>query len=445
MKLPERWLGFVIGSSGWALLATYVLYEYSKYRSVSGLWGHYTYADPMYMIYHALILLAPVLSMLFGFLVNRRLELQLALQKSEESLSMAQQVANVGSWDWNIQEDTLTWSDQTYRHFGLEPGEITPAHKTLKKFTHPDDIETVNRSVELALRGEEPYSVDVRMLRKDGTEWIMHTQGTVYRDNKGKAVRFVGTQQDITERKEAEGDLKKAYEELKTLDELKTDVISNVSHELRTPLTIIRGALELAKDEENPDKKNGLLNTALDALARQDNVIGDLVGASTMTETREDLKLGSVDLVNVATIIEGEFEPILKKEKIKFKMQIKDDLPKVSAEHDKLEHILRNLISNAIKFNKKGGSITIEAAKKRDVVETCVTDTGIGIPEDKLNKIFGRLYQIDSSSGRSYGGTGLGLAIVKEMVEIQGGRVRVKSTLKKGSTFCFTLPIDKDK
>jgi two-component system sensor histidine kinase VicK len=102
--------------------------------------------------------------------------------------------------------------------------------------------------------------------------------------------------------------------------------------------------------------------------------------------------------------------------------------------------VLRNLISNAIKFNKEGGEIIIEARERGNMVEVCVSDTGIGIPEDRLDKIFERFYQVDSSPSRRYGGTGLGLAIVKETVEAHGGRITVESKLGKGSRFCFTLP-----
>jgi PAS domain S-box-containing protein len=132
------------------------------------------------------------------------------LQESEQSLSMAQQVAQIGSWDWNVKENTLTWSDETYRQFGFRPKEITPSYEEFEKLVHPEDIELVNQRVKEALDDIKPYSVDARMIRVDGTEWVMHAQGTVYRDKDGKPLRFIGTQQDITERKLAEDALKES-------------------------------------------------------------------------------------------------------------------------------------------------------------------------------------------------------------------------------------------
>ncbi len=144
-----------------------------------------------------------------GLLNLRTLEQKEIIQESEESLAMAQQVAHIGSWDWNIQDNTLTWSDETYRQFGLKPKEIEPSYAAFEGFVHPDDLGLVNQEVAMALNGDKPYSVDTRMIRKDGTEWIMNARGLVYRDEKGNAVRFLGTQQEITESRQAEEDLKR--------------------------------------------------------------------------------------------------------------------------------------------------------------------------------------------------------------------------------------------
>ncbi len=132
-----------------------------------------------------------------------------ALRESEESLAIAQRVACIGSWDWNIQDNTLTWSDETYRQFGLKPNEITPTYEAFADFVHRDDRERVNQAVKQALDEQKPYSIDARMIRVDGTEWIMHAQGTIQRNKNGKAVRFVGIQQDITARKKAEKEIGK--------------------------------------------------------------------------------------------------------------------------------------------------------------------------------------------------------------------------------------------
>jgi two-component system sensor histidine kinase ResE len=156
------------------------------------------------------------------------------------------------------------------------------------------------------------------------------------------------------------------------------------------------------------------------------------------------LKLEAVNVDEVIKSVVDEFKPMLIKDNLRMKIEVEKDLPPAKADYKELRHVLRNLVSNAIKFNREGGEIGIEARKMGDMIEVCVSDTGIGIPEDKLNKIFERFYQIDSSPTRRYGGTGMGLAIVKEVVEAHGGKVTVESELGKGSRFCFTLPAWRD-
>ena len=237
---------------------------------------------------------------------------------------------------------------------------------------------------------------------------------------------------------------KKAYKELKTLDEMKSNIISNVSHELRTPITIAITAIELAAEEEEAGERNKLLKMALTAFARQNSIVEDLLEASMMKKGVRKLKLESVDVAQAIILVSNAFDTMAAYNKVRMRVNVKAGMPKARADNDHLMHILRNLIYNAIKFNKKGGRVTIEAGEKDDMIEVCVTDTGIGIPKDKLSKIFDRFYQADSSSKRTYGGTGMGLAIVNELVEAQGGRITVKSKVGKGSRFCFTLPIFKE-
>jgi PAS domain S-box-containing protein len=239
-------------------------------------------------------------------------------------------------------------------------------------------------------------------------------------------------------------ELKSAYEELKSLDELKSNIIANVSHELKTPITIAKGALELAMEEKDVEKKNKLCKMASAALVRQNLIVGDLIEAARMEKGKRELKLEEMNLANAIALVSGEFKPMLIKSKLKLEVNVAEDLPLVRVDYEQLLHVLRNLIHNAIKFNKEGGSIAIEAREKEGMVEVCVSDTGIGISKEYQKKIFDRFYQVDSSLTRRYGGTGMGLAIVKEIVEAHGGRIWVESELGKGSRFCFTLPIFKE-
>jgi hypothetical protein len=275
-------------------------------------------------------------------------------------------------------------------------------------------------------------------LTKSGEERLISWHNSFLKDDGSNITGILSSGEDITERKRAEDALKEAYEELKSLDELKSDIIANVSHELRTPITIVRGALEMVMEEKRQAEREILLKMALGALARQNAIVGDLIEATKIRGGKK-LKLGPVDLNDAVTIVSSEFEPIALRNKVKIRIDLDKNLPLVKANFEGLLYILRNLLSNATKFNKEGGKVTITAREKEGMVEVCVSDTGIGIPEDALDRIFDRFYQVDSSPGRRYSGTGMGLAIVKDMVEAHGGEIRAKSKLDKGSKFCFTL------
>jgi PAS domain S-box-containing protein len=305
----------------------------------------------------------------------------------------------------------------------------------------------VEESVKRLLKGdtsEEPLTLEATL----NSGRVVDLALSVMRNDNGEIEGTVAGFVDITPLREAHQklelayeELKRTYEELKTLDELKSNILANVSHELRTPITIAKGSIELALDEKDPEERSSLLNIAITALVRQNFIIEDLLEAAKFEKGKVNLWLKDVDIVKIIKKVVEEFEPILREENLKLNIRAEDGLPKAMADARCLEHVLRNLISNAIKFNKQGGSISIETVQKDGMIKVCVSDTGIGIPKDKLNKIFERLYQVDSSPTRRYGGTGMGLAIVKDIVEAHGGKVTVESEVGRGSTFCFTLPI----
>jgi len=250
---------------------------------------------------------------------------------------------------------------------------------------------------------------------------------------------------DFIEHTRAEEALKTAYEELKSLDELKTNVIANVSHELKTPITIVKGSLDLLMNEGDMSSRSNLIGMARDALMRQNRIVGDLMEAAKMKKASEaSLSLDDVDLNNAVVLIVGEFKALAIEHEIKLETRLQGESLIVRADFERISHVLRNLVGNALKFTDKDGEITVEVKRKKDVVEVCVSDTGVGIPKDKHEKIFERFYQVDSSATRGYEGAGMGLAIVKEIVEAHGGKITVKSKPGEGSKFCFTLPVSRD-
>ncbi len=233
--------------------------------------------------------------------------------------------------------------------------------------------------------------------------------------------------------------LEVAYDELKSIDRLKDNIISNVTHELRTPIMLAWGFLELALDETDLTKRNEHLTKSIDALKREDKIVIDLI--ETATAERGLLKpfTDTIDFGEIVTAAVENLKPKVTIYDINIDVSFDGDLI-ILGDYYQLKHVMINLIDNAIKFNVKQGKVEINAIEDNGQIQVCIKDTGIGIPEDKLAKVFDKLYQIESDTNRKYGGTGIGLTISKHIIEGHGGSIWVKSEEGEGSTFCFNLP-----
>ncbi len=241
-------------------------------------------------------------------------------------------------------------------------------------------------------------------------------------------------------------------QQLKELDQMKSDFVSSVTHELRSPLISLRMFMEMfLKGTAGPltDKQREYLNTMKKSSDRLSHFINDLLDVARIERGKIDVNVQPTDLNPVIRDIAELFKPQVDKKKIQLILKIDENLPKLSADGDKTRQVITNLLSNAVKFTPEGGTITVEAALGEDseFAEVGVSDTGIGIPADHLDKIFNKFEQVRGIREKLKGpkGTGLGLAIVKGIVEAQAGKIRVKSEPSKGSNFCFTIPLRKQK
>lgn len=231
---------------------------------------------------------------------------------------------------------------------------------------------------------------------------------------------------------------KRAYEELKSLDELKGNIISNVSHELRTPLTIAKLSIELASEQIEDEKIKSLLRKAIKAFKRQNEIIENLLAASSFYAGRVKLEQSYFYLPDVINEILSELSEHAKAKNISLIKQLKKI--EIYGDRAKIKRAIKNIVDNAIKFNKKHGRVIIKTAKSKNKIKISIKDTGIGISEEDIPKIFRPLYQSDSSATRAYGGTGMGLATAKMLIELHGGEIKVKSRVSKGSEFIIELP-----
>jgi two-component system, sensor histidine kinase ChiS len=233
-------------------------------------------------------------------------------------------------------------------------------------------------------------------------------------------------------------------EELQRLDKLKDEFLANTSHELRTPLNGIIGLAEsLINGVAGPISETGKANLVMIASSgrRLANLVNDILDFSKLRYQNIELQIKPISLREIVEIVLTLSRPlVLGKKNLNLVNQIPPNFPLIAADENRLQQIFLNLIGNAIKFTTEG-KITVSSNVMNDSVEITVSDTGIGISEEKFDRIFESFEQADGSTAREYGGTGLGLAVTKQLVELHGGIISISSQIGVGSQFTFTLPI----
>jgi two-component system, NtrC family, sensor histidine kinase GlrK len=232
---------------------------------------------------------------------------------------------------------------------------------------------------------------------------------------------------------------------LRELDQMKTDYIGHLSHELRTPLTAIKEASRMLQEgvfAALPEREKELQTLILDECERLIRSVNRLLDFSMMESGMMPLSLQEAALLPIAEKTLQRFSPVAQRKRIDLQLLIPRDLPRLSMDTEKIDVVLENLLSNALKFTPEGGRILITARHRAEAgsIEVAVSDTGRGIPESGLKEVFEKFRRVDDGKG-AVRGTGLGLAIVKHIINAHGGRVWAESVIGKGSTFTFSLPV----
>ena len=252
--------------------------------------------------------------------------------------------------------------------------------------------------------------------------------------------------------KDYAGGLEKANQELKRIDQMKSEFVSVASHELRTPLAAIKNAVQLilkGKTGEINEAQTKFLAMAERNIDRLTNILNDLLNLSRIESGKMDMRLEDLDLKDLIEGTVASLKPQADVKSIQLESRISEGLPLVYGDRGKTEQILINLMGNALKFTPEGGQVLITAEphpahsedKSIQRVSVSVKDTGIGIPKEHLEAVFEKFFQVEGSLHRSVGGTGLGLAITKGLVETLNGKIWVESEVGKGSAFTFTLAV----
>ena len=229
--------------------------------------------------------------------------------------------------------------------------------------------------------------------------------------------------------------------ELRRLDEVRSDFIANASHELRTPLTSIQGFADTLRNAKpNEEEHAQYLDVIVRNAKRMSNLIDDLLILSRIESGASPVEVRPIDIGRVAETVIADFAPRFEEASIEASLHA-ENVPDGLADRGAVEQILSNLLSNAARYSNAGSRVDVFVEEHDGQIEIRVEDTGIGIPEEDLDRIFERFYRVNAARSRALGSTGLGLSIVKHLVRSMGGEIRVESELDRGSRFAFTLPV----
>jgi PAS domain S-box-containing protein len=362
-----------------------------------------------------------------------------AMRESETRLEEAQRIAHVGSWEWELASDRVTWSNELYRIFGLDPSSWTPSYDRFVERVHGDDREAVERNIARTLETGEPLRYEARIRRPSGELRTIDCVGGLVAGVVGTPARLVGTAQDVTERRRVERELAAKNANDRAHRE-RSDFLSRVSHELRTPLNAILGfaqLLELDDLEPSEQKKVQQITKGGRHLLE---LINEVLEISRIDSGNMKISLEAVSVNRVVDEVLELLQPLAARQSVTFESNLKSDDPAyVMADNQRLKQVLLNLVSNAIKYNREGGSALIRV--ERPTSDRClllVKDSGKGISEKALERIFTPFERLDAAHS-NIEGTGLGLALSKLLVDAMGGTLAVESEPWVGSTFIVGL------
>ena len=358
--------------------------------------------------------------LILGSVLAERSRAEGEVARAHARLAEAQEVAQIGSWEWDIPTNRVTWSEELYRLWGLDPQSDMSYERYLDSI-HPDDRELARRTIEDAFAKGDSFLFDHRVELPDGPVRWIHSRGQVIVDETGVPARMLGTAQDITERKR--------------IDELRDSILAAVSHELRTPLTSIIGFAVTLKEnaaglEERTRKK--MIDHLVEQSRKLDHLLSDLLDLDRLRHGFINPRFRSTDVgLLVDQVASGHSSET-------HEIRIETGLAVAEVDAPKVERIVDNLLSNALNHTPVGTEILVRVKSVAGGVMIAVDDRGPGVAETQRETIF-EIFNRGGSDDH-VPGTGIGLSLVAQFTALHGGRAWVEENPGGGASFRVFLP-----
>jgi len=378
--------------------------------------------------------------------ITERKQLEEKLSRTSDSLNIAKAAAGVATFDINIATGECFASNNIHELLAIPPEtELADLDAHLAR-VHPEDFERARSAPFDVPAGESLYRCEYRvLLEDDAVRWIAE-KASVTRDRAGRIVRIAAALIDVTDLKQTQAALVEARLAAEAANRAKSSFLANVSHEIRTPMNAVIGMARFLGETQLAPEQREYVDVIHGSAGSLLALLNDVLDFSKIEADRldlDDLEFGSRDLVYEA-VAAVSLQSAAKG--IEAVVDIAADVPfRLRGDPGRLRQIIVNLVGNAIKFTHEGWLLlSVRATPQaggRALLRIEVTDTGIGIAQDRIDKLFKPFSQLDASTTRDYGGTGLGLSIVKRLAELMGGEVGVRSVPGEGSTFWATVSV----